>query len=167
MNPPLTPHPQEPRVTTVVENIHRPSVEPYAASPLLDIPEGVIACQYCGNTRFRRSRVRIFDLREVLLLRYPMRCMRCNQRQYGSYLTAGLALAPKTHGPRIARGSETWKAWTEQELVGTELQRPMSTAVGTKATKLQMPKEPARRARGAGRESGRTPGTGDADRQIW
>lgn len=129
--------PEEPQVTTVADRAHKASVAPYAAAPVAEVPEGVIACAFCGNTRFRRSRVRLPDLMEVLLLRYPLRCMRCNQRQYGSYLTAGLSLPPKSHGVRVAHGSDTWQAWTEQGVNGQKLPRPMSTAIGTRATKLQ------------------------------
>ena len=143
METPATATHREPRVTTVAENAHRASVEPYNTLPVLDIPHGVIACYFCGNTRFRRSRVRFFDMRELLLLRYPLRCMRCNQRQYGSFLVAGLALQPKSHGSRVARGSDTWKAWTEKGQNGADLSRPMTTAVGTRATKLQIPPRPA------------------------
>ncbi len=161
MENPTTPLQQEPRVTTVAENALRASVEPYGMLPTLDIPDGVIACHFCGNTRFRRSRVRVFDVRELLLLRYPLRCMRCNQRQYGSFLIAGLALPPKSHGSRVARGNETWKAWTEQGESTVELSRPMSTAVGTRATKLQAsPRKP-------GTKATVTPIRKDNSQEIW
>ena len=103
---------------------------------MIEIPTGVVACRMCGYTRFRRSRVRPADVLEFLLLRLPLRCMRCNQRQYGSCLTASLALRAKSRGPRLAAGRETWKYWTEQE-TGSRLHRPMSTAMGPKATKLK------------------------------
>lgn len=137
---------QQPRVTTMEDRAHKAQVEPYRSSPVVEVPDGVIACSFCGNTRFRRSRVRVQDLVEVLLLRYPVRCTRCNQRQYASYLTASLALPPRSHQERVARGGETWQAWTEQ---GRQGSRPMSTAVGPKATKIQAPMEPRRTQRDA------------------
>ena len=162
----------EPRVTTVEELAQRPLIEPYSGSPVIEVPAGVIACAFCAHTRFRRSRVRIHDLKELMLLRYPVRCMRCNQRQYASYLTAGISLPPKSHGPRLARGGETWKAWTEQGMDGQKLPRPMSTAMGPRATKLQPEVAPRHRpvpqqAATPQTRDVQTQGWRDEDHQIW
>ena len=155
-----------PLVTTVEENAWKAHIEPYSAAPTMDVAPGVIGCLFCANTKFRRSRVRIHDLRELLLLRYPMRCMRCNQRQYGYFLTAGMALPPRSQGARLAHGKETWKAWTESEMNGHSLQRPMTTSIGTRATKLQPPPSIASRPTNAARpHSGQA--WRDDDRQIW
>ncbi|WP_419805352.1 hypothetical protein [Terriglobus sp.] len=159
---PLAPDPNTPMVTTVEESAYKAHIEPYSAAPTMSIADGVIGCAFCTNTKFRRSRVRIHDLRELLLLRYPMRCMRCNQRQYGYFLTAALALPPRSQSARVARGNETWKAWTESERNGHSLQRPMTTSVGTRATKLQ--KLPSRAPAAQPSES---QGRREDDRHIW
>ena len=152
---------EAPRVTTVEDREWKAKIEPYGATPTMHLEPGVIGCLFCANTKFRRSRVRFHDLRELLLLRYPMRCMRCNQRQYGYFLTAGLALAPRGHGVRMSRGSDTWKAWTEANVDGPQTsQRPMTTSVGTRATKLERPVRPPASPRSE--EAWR-----DEDRQIW
>ena len=103
------------------------------------------------------------DFREVLLLRYPLRCMRCNQRQYGYFLTAALSLAPKSPGARVAQGNETWKAWTDSDRNNHPLQRPMTTSMGPRATKLQPP--PTRRTNPEKPLSEQ--GWREDDRQIW
>ena len=162
------PEPQQPAedvaiplVTTVEEQAWKAHIEPYSAMPTMSVEPGVIGCIFCANTKFRRSRVRIHDLRELMLLRYPLRCMRCNQRQYGYFLTAGMALPPRSQSTRVARGKETWKAWTETEMSGQPLQRPMTTSLGPRATKLQPPPQP-KSTRPPASQSWR-----DDDRQIW
>ena len=152
-----------PLVTTVADSSWKARIEPYATKPTMDVAPGVIGCVFCANTKFRRSRVRFHDLRELLMLRYPMRCMRCNQRQYGYYLTAALASAAKSQNSQVARGSDTWKAWTESEMNGQPLQRPMTTSVGTRATKLQpLPGRGAPNRQSTGDQAWR-----DDDHQIW
>ncbi len=131
---------------------------------LLDIPDGVIACQFCGFTRFRRSKVRLGDISEFVLLRLPVRCLRCNQRQHQGVLTSVLAIGPKSHGPRLAKGRDTWKNWTEQEM-GGKIQRPMSTALGPRAMKLRNPypnSSPAKPSAPHDKQTWR-----DEDREIW
>ncbi len=155
---------EEPRVTTVADAAWKGKIEPYHPSGVLDIPQGVVACQFCGNTRFRRSRVRLGDVKEFLLLRLPLRCMRCNQRQYGYVLTSAVAVGTKTHGPRLARGGDTWKAWTEQEMDG-KLHRPMTTAQGPRARNLRH-SQPGP-ARIQTERPGEKPVWRDEDRQIW
>ena len=151
-------------MTTVADAAWKGKIEPYAEhSPVLDIPAGVIACQFCGNTRFRRSRLRLEDVLESFLLRLPLRCMRCNQRQYGDFLAWSMATGTKAHEPRLARGNETWKSWTEQE--AGNLNRPMSTAIGTRATKLQRPVPPVD-THVQGTSPGKQPARRDEDRQI-
>lgn len=157
--------PEEPRVTTTVDAAWKGVIEPYnERSPVLDIPAGVVACQFCGNTRFRRSRVRLGDVVEVFLLRLPLRCMRCNQRQYGSFLTASVATGTKNHEPRQARGHETWQAWTGQEMGRTH--RPMTTAVGTRATKLRAPAQELNPEVEAAAQPVRAASAGN-DHHIW
>ncbi len=52
-----------------------------------------IRCQYCVGQKFRRSRLRSNDFRSLLLMRYPVRCLRCAQRQLVSFTIAGISLA--------------------------------------------------------------------------
>lgn len=51
-----------------------------------------IQCQFCVGQKFRRSRLRGADIRELLLLRYPVRCTRCSQRQSVSFTVAGVSM---------------------------------------------------------------------------
>ncbi len=52
-----------------------------------------IRCQYCIGQSFRRSRLRSNDFRSLILMRYPVRCLRCSQRQLVSFTIAGISLA--------------------------------------------------------------------------
>lgn len=71
-----------------------------------------IYCQFCPGQDFRRSRLRSGDLRHLLLMRYPVRCLRCGQRQVVSFTVAGLSLSSSTRQPRPQR-REREKNWTE------------------------------------------------------
>jgi len=130
-------------VTTVESNPDKANVKPYEATPLVELREGSIACAFCGNNVFRRSRVRFHDLRELSFLRYPVRCTRCSQRQYQDFVIGRLALPPKTHGPRLATGNETWSSWTQQDPDVPTSVRPMTTAMGPRAQRLAPPISPA------------------------
>ncbi|GGA69203.1 hypothetical protein GCM10011507_20850 [Edaphobacter acidisoli] len=72
-----------------------------------------IQCQYCSGQSFRRSRLRGEDFWQLFLMRYPVRCLRCSQRQMVSFTVAGLSLSSLTHHPRPARTEDSWKHWTE------------------------------------------------------
>jgi DNA-directed RNA polymerase subunit RPC12/RpoP len=52
-----------------------------------------IRCQYCTGQSFRRSSLRSQDLTEILLMRYPVRCLRCSQRQLVSFTVAALSIS--------------------------------------------------------------------------
>ncbi|MBB5340349.1 hypothetical protein [Tunturiibacter gelidoferens] len=52
-----------------------------------------IRCQYCSGQSFRRSTLRSQDLTEILFMRYPVRCLRCSQRQLVSFTVAGLSIS--------------------------------------------------------------------------
>ena len=41
-------------------------------------------CAACGSTRFRISRLRVSDVPQLLILRYPIRCKACHKRTYAS-----------------------------------------------------------------------------------
>ena len=51
-----------------------------------------IQCQFCVGRSFRRSRLRSSDLPQMLLLRYPVRCRRCSQRQMVRFTVAGVSV---------------------------------------------------------------------------
>jgi hypothetical protein len=42
----------------------------------------VVICRACSSCRFRLSRVRWKDVERLLLLQYPVRCQRCQRRDY-------------------------------------------------------------------------------------
>jgi len=54
-----------------------------------------IRCQFCTGQSFRRSSLRSQDLTEILLMRYPVRCLRCSQRQLVSFTVAGLSISSR------------------------------------------------------------------------
>ena len=72
-----------------------------------------IQCQYCSGQIFRRSRLRSEDFLQMFLMRYPVRCLRCRQRQMVSFTVAGISLSSLTRHSRPVRTEETWKHWTE------------------------------------------------------
>jgi hypothetical protein len=55
-----------------------------------------IQCQFCSGQAFRRSTLRGKDFTQLLLMRYPVRCLRCSQRQEVSFTVASLSLSSKT-----------------------------------------------------------------------
>ena len=70
----------------------------------LDERAGVpIRCQFCIGQRFRRSRLRSADIRSLFLMRYPVRCLRCAQRQLVSFTVAGISLASQVRTQRRRR----------------------------------------------------------------
>jgi DNA-directed RNA polymerase subunit RPC12/RpoP len=71
-----------------------------------------IRCQYCSHQNFRRSSLRATDLTQILLMRYPVRCMRCGQRQMVSFTVAGLSLPPSSK-PHKSFETPASKHWTE------------------------------------------------------
>jgi DNA-directed RNA polymerase subunit RPC12/RpoP len=71
-----------------------------------------VRCQYCSYQNFRRSSLRPPDLSQILLMRYPVRCMRCGQRQMVSFTVAGLSLPPSSK-PQRSFETPTSKHWTE------------------------------------------------------
>jgi hypothetical protein len=42
----------------------------------------VVTCRECSSSRFRLSRVRWKDAERLLVLQYPVRCQRCQRRDY-------------------------------------------------------------------------------------
>lgn len=74
-----------------------------------------IQCQYCSGQSFRRSSLRGEDFTQILLMRYPVRCLRCSQRQGVSFTVAGISLSSKVRPSRPKRGTPLTGAWSEPE----------------------------------------------------
>ena len=51
-----------------------------------------LQCQFCVGQSFRRSRIRMGDIPQLLLMRYPVRCARCSQRQTVSFTVAAVSI---------------------------------------------------------------------------
>jgi hypothetical protein len=71
-----------------------------------------IQCQFCPGQAFRRSRLRTADLKQIFLMRYPVRCLRCSQRQLVSFTLAGISV-PSHVKQRRARHASQQKHWTQ------------------------------------------------------
>ena len=69
-------------------------------------------CRNCGGRRFHRSTLRSFDFIQLLGLRYPVRCVRCSQRQYVDFLTASLVYPTKGQAQSRRRPRQNWRQWT-------------------------------------------------------
>jgi hypothetical protein len=72
-----------------------------------------IQCQFCIGQSFRRSSLRLEDLTQLFLMRYPVRCLRCNRRQLVSFAVAGISLSSKTKPRRRKRNADAATNWTE------------------------------------------------------
>ena len=58
-----------------------------------EISSGIpIQCKFCVGDKFRRSRVRAGDIKYIVLMRYPVRCLRCSQRQWLSFTIASISV---------------------------------------------------------------------------
>ena len=78
-----------------------------------DVPSGKRGgCQFCKSSRFLRSTLRTADFGAILFLRYPVRCLRCRQRQFVDFMTASLALAAGSPVYNESRKRENWRTWT-------------------------------------------------------
>jgi hypothetical protein len=93
------------------ERPHTPRNTPYLG---LDPYHGVpIQCQFCSGTNFRRSTLRSDDFSQILLMRYPVRCLRCGQRQMVSYTVASLALSSSVKPRRRHRPVDPSRRWVD------------------------------------------------------
>ena len=94
----------------------RPPKDPGANPTPIPTTRGVpICCLYCPGQEFRRSRLRSEDLRELLRMRYPVRCLRCSQRQTVSFTVAALSLSSSTRQPHPQQSRSSERHWTEPE----------------------------------------------------
>lgn len=87
-----------------------------------------IRCQFCVGQKFRRSRLRSDDFRSLLLMRYPVRCLRCSQRQMVSFTIAGISLPshvrPQRKRRSLQQAAGQQKVSGEQRTSGTGAQPP-------------------------------------------
>lgn len=75
-----------------------------------------ITCQFCSGQEFRRSKRRTDDISQLLLLSFPVRCIRCGERQYVSFAVAAVSLSSSKRQPRPVhsnRSKET--SWSEPQ----------------------------------------------------
>jgi hypothetical protein len=82
-----------------------------------------IQCQFCPGQGFRRSTLRAEDLKDVFLMRYPVRCLRCSQRQLVSFTVAGISIPSHIKQRRAKQIVMQHKHWAEPSTETTE-ERP-------------------------------------------
>jgi hypothetical protein len=80
-------------------------VDPYNGVP--------IQCQFCSGQDFRRSTLRSDDISQILLMRYPVRCLRCGQRQMVSFTVASLAISSSIKPRRKSRPVDASSRWID------------------------------------------------------
>ncbi|CAN5639365.1 hypothetical protein BH10ACI4_BH10ACI4_07250 [soil metagenome] len=71
-----------------------------------------IQCERCPGQAFRRSSLRTDDLKHLLLMRYPVRCLRCGQRQAVSFTVAGISVPSHIKQRRVRHTLEVDTPWT-------------------------------------------------------
>ena len=80
----------------------------------LDPRNGVpVQCQFCSGQSFRRSTLRSDDFTQIFLMRYPVRCLRCGQRQLVSFTIASLSLSSKVKLRRKHRPIDPNTRWID------------------------------------------------------
>jgi hypothetical protein len=67
-----------------------------------------LRCQHCSGQIFRRSSLRASDFKEILFMRYPVRCTRCSQRQMVSFTVAGISLSSSIKPQKPVTTSTHW-----------------------------------------------------------
>jgi hypothetical protein len=101
------------------EGIHRRREHSHSAqthTPYLglDPRNGVpVQCQFCSGHAFRRSTLRSDDFSQIFLMRYPVRCLRCGQRQLVSFTVASLSLSSKVKLRRRHRPIDPKTRWID------------------------------------------------------
>lgn len=90
-------HPSHPLWAS--DSIREPKIETMSSG----VP---LQCQFCIGQSFRRSRLRAGDVLGVLLLRYPVRCTRCSQRQTVSFTVASVSIPSHVGGARRSGSSK-------------------------------------------------------------
>jgi hypothetical protein len=72
-----------------------------------------IQCQVCSGQGFRRSRLRAEDFKQIFMMRYPVRCLRCGQRQMVSFTVAGISVPSHVKQRQARKLSNQQKFWAE------------------------------------------------------
>ncbi len=109
------------KISFLKKSGHRPRSKQRPRSshdlPLIETRSGLggasIRCQLCSGQDFRRSRLRSEDFKQIVLMRYPVRCLRCSQRQMVSFTVAGISIPSHIKQQRPIRTGDTWKSWAE------------------------------------------------------
>ena len=86
-----------------------------------------IQCQFCPGQGFRRSTLRAEDLKDLFLMRYPVRCLRCSQRQVVSFTIAGISVPSHVRQRRAKHLVMQHQHWSEP----TATERPVPQAQET------------------------------------
>ena len=81
-----------------------------------------LQCQFCVGQSFRRSRLRAGDIPQLLLMRYPVRCARCSQRQTVSFTVAAVSI-PSYIRHRQRSGSSSLRSPQSEPASSTEPRR--------------------------------------------
>lgn len=89
-----------------------------------------IQCQFCPGQSFRRSRLRADDIQHLLKMRYPVRCLRCGQRQMVSFTVAGISVPSHVKQRRAKHTLAQTKHWSEpMKAAGAEAAKSDQAAV--------------------------------------
>lgn len=81
-------------------------------------------CDHCQGTSFRRSRLKGKDLSSLMLMRFPVRCMTCSQRQ-----TVSIRVALRSVSSRAKQVREEQPVRTEQPVSAKpEMAKPVASA---------------------------------------
>lgn len=91
-----------------------------------------IQCQFCPGQGFRRSTLRAEDLKDIFLMRYPVRCLRCSQRQLVSFTVAGVSVPSHVKQRRAKQTVSQQKHWSE----------PMAAARGSQGEGTRLEEVP-------------------------
>jgi hypothetical protein len=97
-----SPHPRDVRVE---DGIHLTHLKKSSDTP-------GPRCRFCPGHEFRRSRFRPRDVFRLLLLRYPVRCLRCRQRQTVTVFAAARAESSKARIERAPEPTDSWRNFT-------------------------------------------------------
>lgn len=111
-----------------------------------------VHCQYCPGQQFRRSRLRAKDLRDIALMRYPVRCLRCSQRQFVSFTVAGLAISSTVKHSRPKKAGENWPEgrWMHSEASRQRAGAKEKSGAGTEGDGVSEPASGDLKQQGSG-----------------
>jgi hypothetical protein len=79
-----------------------------APSELSAVNGSFLRCQHCSGQTFRRSSLRAADFGHLFLMRYPVRCLRCSQRQMVSFTVAGISTSSSSRPQKTIATTTHW-----------------------------------------------------------